>query len=326
VYEIPDYLKSYILENADIANKLINSKDVQLALQNYKQTEPSIIERGQKTSLLINDSLFFETRKIAESILKSDSIKTITRAYPGIEFKIVSNNEEIKNESDSITIQDAQIKDVALVSNIIDQITLKECANFLNYLSNYPMLGYKETIGKRIFNYIEKQERKNINGVTGYRIRISTDRKQIAYTENEMFEPTYGLPKQNRFSMIGINPLYISTSLEVAALETSIDEKTKYTWIELQVKSDLNVLDITNTNIPLFDQCHKQTEKNNMNLHLEYLLANYIADCAKNCGFDGIKYISVYQKNAVNYVLFNTAKRDFVIKNIDGVIAGDKMP
>lgn len=132
-----------------------------------------------------------------------------------------------------------------------------------------------------------------------------------------MFEPQFMIPKQNRFSMVGLNPLYLSECLETAIKETGICNTDKFTWIQLKLKNELSVLDITDIDIPLFNMCHKKAEQTNFNLSIEYLIPNFISDCARFHGFDGISYRSVHDYVSKNLVLFKAGKRDFNVEKID---------
>jgi len=225
----------------------------------------------------------------------------------------ISDNKEGKN---SIPIETA--KDVLILKNIIDDLSFAECSEFINFLSKYPMLGFKHPIGSKIYSFIEKIPKETINSTDLYRIRQSTEQKQIAYTESEMFEPQYGFPMQNRFSMVGLNPLYLTSDLNTALLETGTRESDKYTFMNVQLKNNFDFLNITNEQIPLFNFCHKRTENKQQNLKVEYLIPNYISDCSKANGFEGIIYNSVYKINALNYVFFNAGKRDFTVKKLEG--------
>lgn len=285
------------------------------------------------------DKVFIQPKQISklDSVLKelsalpaismSDQYKhwftqmnTLNAYYPSLYINRTKNNnsynisETIESDS-SITL--TEIPDVLVLNKIVEGISFAECRDFISYISDFPMLGFKHEIGKKIYSFISKCTKHSmLENVIVYRVRMASERKQIGYMKNEMFEPQYGYPSQNRFSMIGINPLYISENLEIAKLETGIEAKSKYTWIELEIINNFIILDITNNEIPLFSQCHRVPESDTKSMKIEYLISNFVADCAKECEFEGIKYKSVYNQNINNYVLFHQSQRDFKVKQI----------
>jgi hypothetical protein len=253
--------------------------------------------------------------------LNTNYYSSLSKHYPDlyISYNKVADQLKLVDEIDNKnTIPLKNTKDLLLLTNMIPELDFHNCTDFINYLSNYPMLGYKHEIGRKIFEYINSCPKEMIMNFVVYRVRKSTAQKQIQYTENEMFEPQYTYPKQNRFSMVGLNPLYLAEKLEVALKETGVLENDKYTWMKLRIKNQFKMLNVTNDQIPLFELCHKKTSQENSNLYIEYLIPNYISDCAKYCSFEGIIYNSAQSLDDKNYVLFNAGKRDFEIMEITG--------
>jgi RES domain len=251
---------------------------------------------------------------------KTKSIDQISKTFPNLYFDYDKNKKQIQiteeNTNNSISIEN--VKDALFLNTIDSTLTFADCTNFINYLSLYPMLGYKHDVGKMVFDYIMNCQKKEIIGNKYYRIRTSTIQKQIQYTENEMFEPPFTMPKQNRFSAIGQNPLYLSEDLEIAKKEAGVISSTKYTYIELQIKRSFSLLDITENEIPLFKSCHTKADNPESNMHIEYLLPNYISDCAKINKFEGIIYRSIHSDIINNIVIYESSKRDFNILTLQG--------
>ena len=196
---------------------------------------------------------------------------------------------------------------------MFSDISFAECADFINYLSNYPLLSYLNKTGEKIYKTISEADKSPFKDIILFRVRKHERIKDRLYTDNEMFEAPFKIPKQWRFSSNGQNHLYTSTQLETAIKESDIQNTEIYTWIKIKLINELTLLDISNKKIPLFQYCHIESEDKTKSLNIEYLLPNYIADCAKHVGFNGIIYNSVTSANVVNYVFFNCGKRDFVI-------------
>jgi hypothetical protein len=64
------------------------------------------------------------------------------------------------------------------------------------------------------------------------------------------------------------------------------------------------MLDIRNLNIPIFKLCHNKVERKNDYFNIEYVLPNYISDCARKSGFDGLIYKSTVNLESTNYAFF----------------------
>ena len=301
--------------------KLLDSRTLDALNQTNKYIESLKISEALTVINSIPSLDHLESFKIIDNAFNKQYFKTISTLYPNtfISRKKDTENYYITNvEKEKVSIPVENVADIVMLNSLVEGIEFNECVEFINYLSDYPMLGYKHTIGNRIFDYIANCQKEKINEIELFRIRISTEQKQIAYTKNEMFEPQFTYPKQNRFSMVGSNPLYLTDNLETALLETGVTSTDKYTYARLKIVNPFFVLNITNDQIPLFRLCHKRAEKNNSNMYVEYLLSNYISDCAKSCSFEGIVYNSVQTIGRKNYVLFSAGKRDFDTIEIKG--------
>ncbi len=307
-------------------------REIERQEEMFRKINPLLIDQFDDVAkafrIIENDSvkLFdFLNNGSMENIIKAQDVEyanIINREYGDLEIGVNKDDRRIEiksNRDDGISIDLQDAKNIVLINDIIDDITFEECADFLNYIANFPMLGAKHKIGKKIYNAIMKSRIEKINSIRLFRVRKSTDVKQIPYTRNEMFEPQYKSPKQNRFSMIGLNPLYLSDSLETALTEIGIRQDSKYTTLELELKNEMNMLNIVNEEVPLFDFCHKRSEDNTAHLSIEYLFPNFIADCTKECAFDGIIYRSIHNSTTRNYVFFEAGRRDFKAQIPNGI-------
>lgn len=313
------------LINQEKLNHAVNKSGINQALQSAKNTQNQI--KNAVNNIAINSAINNQenvNRAIENAIIKLNKENNFSYVFDEIRknFKLdyYSNNNELylKNKDSDSSININNAKDLLILDKIIDNISVEECTQFINHLSEFPLLGLKHDVGERIYSFISQHEKVQTNDLILFRIRISTDKKQIPYTIPEMFEPQFRSPKQNRFSMSGLNPLYLCSNLETAKSEVRLDHDAKYTIIELKLISNLLLLDICDDQIPLFNFCHHRPESQSSNLNIEYLIPNFIADCAKYSGFDGIRYSSVHNPESKNIVLFHTSKRDFKISNIEG--------
>jgi hypothetical protein len=243
----------------------------------------------------------------------SNVLKDISLSFKNVSLGIDNVNKlrVITDGVNKISINNS--RDVILLKKMITDITFDECADFLNYISNYPMLSFKHKIGKEIFEIVADSKYEEINEIEMHRVRKHEYGKRIPYTDNEMFESPYAVSSQQRFSSNGQNYLYTSDKLKTAIVEVCIEEGDTYTWIKLILITKLKMLDIRNSKIPLFEYCNYPAPKEKKQLTTEYLLPNYVADCAKYNNCDGIIYNSVRVENSINYVFFKAGRSNFGI-------------
>jgi hypothetical protein len=133
-----------------------------------------------------------------------------------------------------------------------------------------------------------------------------------------MFQPPFSQTSQNRFSSLGMNHLYFADSL-LGAQKATHCLVEKHTWIEGRLKNTLQILDATDLSNPIFKFCHYQSDSINDKLKTNYLFPNFISDCAKHCGFDGIKYRSILDNSVLNYVFFDTYNNSFTQMRIGNI-------
>lgn len=293
-----------------------------------------IVEAFNKTQGIYNSPAIEALNRLSQNFNKfnviPDVMKTIAKFnnYYNDILKIIpspyldtfgnDNKLYIKSiENKSISVPAENQEDIISINKMIPNISLDEITNFINYIATHPMLAYRHKVGKDIFDYIETQGQENISGVTVYRVRKALRNHSIPFTQNEMFEPEFTKPSQNRFSNLGINSLYLSQDLEIAKKETGVVRRSRYTYIKLNIKNPLKLLNVCDKNIPLFSSCHKMTKSKN-NLKTEYLISNFVADCANELKFDGIIYYSVFDHSKKNYVLFGVGQRDFTDIELKG--------
>ena len=318
--EIPDYLWQQIKIAQDYLSK--NQRAIDFALKQSQQIDNQVNRHNSQIDKMFNSPEMIAIRNESEKFSKFNYIiDEFQNRFENVSIVSENNFKNISLKSfetnESINISNAQ--DVIILDNLLGKISIEDCNSFIHHLAEFTLLGYKHPVGKKIFDFIEKQSKMKSQNNDFYRIRISTSTKGIEYTRSEMFEPQYKSPKQNRFSMIGLNPLYLCSDLNIAKQEVGVEKESKYTYIKIKIKNAFNVLDICDREIPLFNFCYHNPENKNDNLHTEYLLPNYISDCAKYHKFEGIKYMSIYDKNVTNLVLFSAGKRDFEIVDISGV-------
>ena len=305
-----------VIDNKTVYNSINEIMDSfnknQISLQEYSQnlsTVTSILENIKIPKIKIDDS-------IIEYFTSVNSIITDLSKYYKSSNLFINIINNIKYISDGKTnIRSSQATDALILKRMFPEITLSECEDFINYVSQYPMLSFKNDIGKKIYEFIEKVDFVEIYNIKVFRVRKHEYGRKAMYTEDEMFLAPYKLTQQSRFSSTGQNYLYTSEKLNIAKEEVNMKKEDLYTWIHLEIKNPFRILDIRNNNIPIFEYCHLKSEDKNSKINTEYLLPNYIADCAKQIGFEGVQYYSIIDNITNNYVFFKPGIRDFIVIN-----------
>ena len=105
--------------------------------------------------------------------------------------------------------------------------------------------------------------------------------------------------------------LYFSETLETAKEEVELTEKEKFTYIHVNLLNPKRVVDITDISIPLCSSCTKKKTMTENTLEINYLIPNFISNCAAYLGFDGIVSLSTKDFNKKNYTFFNSYPNEF---------------
>jgi RES domain-containing protein len=130
-----------------------------------------------------------------------------------------------------------------------------------------------------------------------------------------MFAAPHGFATHGRYNPLGQGELYTCENKNVALKEVaSNDQDLRYDIIEWKLEKSLNVLDLASSDSPLVQYCSfEKTSKNGQ----EYLLPNFLAQCAKYHGISGIRYKSVANPAVLNYVFFDFEKKWFSRVNLE---------
>jgi hypothetical protein len=203
------------------------------------------------------------------------------------------------------------------VTDLLKDITKDEVLSFYHHLTRYPMLGLEHEIGRKILNEIEQYNFQEVSGISLYRSRPrDKEEREISYSPEEMYSAPYGVPQQGRYNFIGQGELYVCDDKNVAIQECIKGKNMTVDLIEWELIEKVKLMDLTEKDCPLIKFCNfsVQTSKN-----LEYLVPNFISQCAKLKGLTGIIFTSSVDKNALNYVFFDYLTRWFRFVKIEEI-------
>lgn len=177
-------------------------------------------------------------------------------------------------------------------------------------------------------------------GTRFYRARTAKDAK--GYQKGEMGAPPDDKATPGRANSKGISCLYLASKRKTTVKEIRAGAFDYVTVATFKLNRDVKVVDLsaithsspfyakTDKVKYLLNEMHLRKIENDLakpvssrDSDLDYLPTQYISDFAKLLGYDGVKYISTFDKESFNLALFHpevcdcTYKRTFVIGNLD---------
>ncbi|MCD8361393.1 MAG: RES family NAD+ phosphorylase [Lachnospiraceae bacterium] len=162
-----------------------------------------------------------------------------------------------------------------------------------------------------------------------YRARIASDR--VGHKRKNMGAPPKDVATAGRVNSKGVSCLYLADKKETTVKEIRAGAFDYVTIATFRLKRDVKVLDLSSIthNSPFYAPTDKKYFYINerhlkkiamdiakpMSSHdsdLEYLPTQYISDFAKFLGYDGVKYISTFDKSSYNLALFDVDACDCI--------------
>ncbi len=191
--------------------------------------------------------------------------------------------------------------------------SVPELVSFMNCLDETPGLGFKNDIGKRIYSVV-----KDFTNIIGFdksqyfhcRARA---KDEIPYVWEQMKGAPYGVTFAGRYNHVGQAFFYFADTADGAAKEiikhmSEKDKREKVLQIDkIKASGNPRIIDLSDE------------EKKGLNTFLRYirfplsgdtsnrprayLIPSYVAECCRDCGFDGIKYRG--SKEYLSYVTWS---------------------
>lgn len=253
------------------------------------------------TKMMVSLFLFMVEFKVYESI------KSNPMAFNALYNRLP---ESTVFEEDNVIINNKQINHEAIpptlaIIDIFQTLDKNEVIDFYRFISKTPFLCLEHPIGRFIYEQFKTCEMKTFKRrITKvlYRGRIREDDIK-PYTEDEMFAPPYGFPGHGRANIPGISALYFTDKINATVDEVNWCEKdATLDVIQVKISKVLKMLDLTDRSCPLLDYCYIPYGKPND--FSAYVVPNFLADCCKSIGIDGMIYKSVKDTKATSYVFF----------------------
>lgn len=288
--------------------KQMQKKLANLSKSGYLDAMKKISESGALNSLQIISTINNFNNNVFD-IYQANYAK-IFDSLPKIAKEKIINNpivavDRIIEEKNNVAIQE-----------LFSDITREMADEFQKFIVKFPMLGFHNETGKKIFKELKNKIKSKIveeKNKTFYRIRLWEKDQSSSFHEREMFQPAYGKDITGRFSCFGLNFLYMSSELSTCEKEIK-NENGKKNVLSATLERGF-VFDMTDSENIIFEYCNHKKSDSSVK---EYIFPNFFAECcilaAKelNIKLDGIKYKSSLVENGINYVFFNFEYGNFI--------------
>lgn len=196
--------------------------------------------------------------------------------------------------------------------DLLKTISAEELIPFHRFISEMPLLGLHHKTGQKIFNYINDNKKKCFKIKINQKLYHGRKREIHKKPLNiyELFEAPYSFASHGRANMLGVPALYFSDDPFTVVKEARWSETdTPLDGFETKINRTLTMLDIRDNDCTLFSYCYFPHKKP-CDISA-YIIPNFIADCCRFKGIDGIIYKSVQNKDSTNYVFFKNDKSWF---------------
>ncbi|MGB0891953.1 MAG: RES family NAD+ phosphorylase [Flavobacteriaceae bacterium] len=234
------------------------------------------------------------------------------------------------SEFDACSLVGLKTKFEIEIENHIDKALKlfgKKIKKFNEELELAPFLAYKNSFGKQIYKEI-KDNTLPIISAGGVYFRSRSVTSSEVFDAERMKNAPLGKPLDGRFNHSGQSHLYLANDKETAIREVASNDKPFLVWIQkfLIKKTVDKILDLSfdwdfltpSTSILLLSMKLTnsliRSDRNNENWKPDYYLTRYIMDCAKELGYNGIKYNSAKEYRSYNLVLFYPESIDIVLE------------
>ncbi|WP_339816319.1 RES domain-containing protein [Paenibacillus sp. FSL R7-0216] len=194
-------------------------------------------------------------------------------------------------------------------------ITFKEedLIEFRYYLQKHPLLGFKHPVGQQIYkllqtHFIERHYEVLEPGVIVFRGR-TISKSAINYEPNEMWNPPQTWASHGRYNPVGSSVLYCCSKEEYIPFEVNPTSKQDICIAHIHIKETLTMLNVDRL-LFRFNSLIREISDVDGVYNDNYALTNYIADCCKEIGYNGIQYSGVRGEDYHNYAFLSFNKAE----------------
>ncbi len=200
--------------------------------------------------------------------------------------------------------------------------------DFMSFIEKYPYLGAKHSLGKKIVELMPKFPSRNIKTGNWFRARKISDGRKFTHTDMTAPNPEKVQVGEGRFNHFGQSHFYLANTEIGAAIEMLAGTDEKLVWIQsIAIHNATNILDvrvghfhepdpdapIVATGLIYFSNVLNSAVERSKYWKPEYFVPRFVADAAKQAGFNGILYTSNHHYFD-NLVIFDETKIEYEFK------------
>lgn len=192
----------------------------------------------------------------------------------------------------------------------------KHVQSFEEHLLNSPTLALGHSFGRRILKEI-REHKLPTTCVQGKFFRARKINSDQIFKVKDMLQAPLGKPSDGRFNHAGQSHLYLSTERNAALREvldqdciawvtslTLTEPIDKILDLDLQWSDDISDTESLLLHALTIKRTLIRSDRNLEKWTPDYYLTKFIMDCAKSCGYKGIRYTSAKESSSSNIVLF----------------------
>lgn len=300
---ISEALQGTLLDAADMSylKGLRESKSSPMGSQVLESID---IPSGLKTQL---DDIHVHT---ANRLAKSEDINYNLKTK---QFVISEEPDKTSTVEEMNSLSSA----AAMFDTVADEkeyITEHELIDFMNLLETAQSRASLSATGRKIDTLIrDVAERIGFDRGLFYHGRMMADSKACPYTNAQMLAAPTGVPGPGRFNNPGRAYYYFADTLEGSRAELrKHDKKNRIQTVVLKPRRDITMIDLSGTlrNAKMFLKYIRFQLDDHSVMPRVYLIPNYVSDCCREHGIEGIKYYG--SKKYSNYVTWQADYFDFV--------------
>lgn len=281
---------------AEYADNLTNRWEA--ALGAVGMFERSIAAQNLAVLRMFPDYSDFDLPRGGKSVLKSLTKSAARRLTESEEILFDPKERDFYHkDTPGQRVKADQITVAASSLELFDEITLDELLSFESQLDEAQVFAMEHPVGKKIFRIIESWNQFiDFEDVVYYHAR-KLEKGKAPYIDSEMLKAPQNVSSHGRYNGVGKSCYYIAETKAGAVKE--IRKHCGNTRPDIQVAGlvpvkGAKILDLSGERKGscFLEHLRYTVDNDTGKIIRQYLLPNFVADCCKRLGIEGIKYKS----------------------------------
>lgn len=184
-----------------------------------------------------------------------------------------------------------------------------EVNELVSLISRTPLLAMMSPAGKKIYDILQAhflQEEAELlpRGSMVFRGRLRHPDDPICSTD-QMWEPPSDSAVHGRYNGVGFPVLYCCDQADCIPFELNPGQKTAVDIATLSVRRDMKLFAVDSIFSDSFSGFVSSPNRSGSVIKMAYLFTNFIGECCKDIGYQGISYKPLGRNDYRNYAFFN---------------------